>query len=153
MPDETIPVAEVYELLDKNWQTIDSPKPRLFDLGRDGRTLRVDFDRIFAPTQGKQDLVIIRPGSATLEEQPIGNWTYGNRIYNIILELYSIESRQRIYNMMAEIRRIMHFKMHHSVGFQRVQFVDFQELYEDNFQFWVGNVSIQLINNAVLLER
>lgn len=151
--DEVIPTAEMYELLDKNWSEHAGhiAKPRLFDLGREGRTLRVDLDRILGG-QGRQDLVIIKPYSPTLEEQPIGNWTYGNRVYNVLLEIYSPTSRQQLYNLMQEIRRICHYKMHSSVGFQRVQFQSFEELYEENFNLWVSDVTVQFVNNAVLLE-
>lgn len=152
MADEVIPAAEIFDLLDKQWSdTAENPKPQLFDLGRDGRTLTVDLDRMLAPTAGRRDLIIIRPGAPT-EFEPIGNWIYENRTYHVTLELYSIASRQRLYNMMSEVRRIMNAKMHTPVGFQRIFLKNFEETYEDNFNLFIGSCEIELVNNSILRE-
>ena len=151
MTDEIIPAKEIKDILIQAWSETNSLRPRFVDLGSNETTLRIDLDRMLVPTQGKQDLVVIYPGGTMLEE-PIGNWTYAHRTYFVNIDLYSIQSRQRLYNLMAEIRRILHFKMHHTPGFQRIQFKSYEETYDENLTLWVGTVEVELINSAVLME-
>ena len=100
------------------------------------------------------DVVFGRAGDPAQEETPIGNWTYGNRVYNIVLEVYTTNSggRQRLYDIVGEIRRICHARMHSLTSFQRIKFVSFSEATQDQVNIWTGNITIQLENNAFLLE-
>ena len=83
---------------------------------------------------------------------PIGNWKYGNRVYNVELDIYTLNSRQRLYNLMQEIRRITHNRKHSLTNFQRQQFMGFSEEVSEQANMWFGTVSIELVNNAVLLD-
>ena len=47
---------------------------------------------------------------------------YGNRVYNLELELYTNSGRHRLYDIVKEIRRICHARMHSLTSFQRIQF-------------------------------
>ena len=87
-----------------------------------------------------------------MDETPIGNRKYGNRVYNIEIELFTLNSRQRLINLMQEIRRICHSRMHSLTNFQRQQFVGFNEETGEQVNVWTGTVDIVLENNAVLLE-
>ena len=87
-----------------------------------------------------------------MDETPIGNRKYGNRTYNIEIELFTLNSRQRLFNLMQEIRRICHARMHSLTNFQRQQFVGFNEETGEQVNVWTGTVEIVLENNAVLLE-
>ena len=53
---------------------------------------------------------------------------------------------------MAEIRRLCHSRMHSLTNFQRQEFVEFEEETQEQANVWVGTISIELVNNAVLLE-
>ncbi|MFH1547228.1 MAG: hypothetical protein ABIC57_01960 [bacterium] len=149
---EAVPVFSIYEALDKYWEEYSGsiPKPRLFDIGRDGRTIRVNMED-FLQT-GHHDIIVMRPGTPTLEENPIGNWIYGNRTGQVVLEMYTKHSRQRLYDMVRETRRIMHLRMHSVEGYQRVQFKSFVELTDEPFSIHIARVTLELVNNAVLLE-
>lgn len=150
--NETIPSFAIYKILEQNWEENSgaTPKPRLFEVGEPGMPLRIDMGS-FLQT-GRRDLIIIRPVSPTMDEVPIGNWTYANRKTRLNLEIYSRESKQRLYNIFAEVRRIIHLKMHSTVGYQRIQFVAFNETTEESLNFWVGEAVLECINNAVLME-
>jgi len=93
-----------------------------------------------------------RPGEPAQEETPIGNWKYGNRVYNIILEVHTNQNRQRLYDLVKEIRRICHARMHSLTSFQRIQFGTFSEATQEQVNIWTGTVTIILENNAILLE-
>ena len=111
-------------------------------LTKNGYPLRFDLNA--------GDAVVARAGTFT--ETPIGNWTYGNRTYTVTLEIWTLRERQRLYNIMQEIRRICHARMHSLTNFQRIQFVNFDEMTSDTVKVWMGNSQISLENSAVLLE-
>ena len=93
-----------------------------------------------------------RPSGPALQEIPIGNRKFGNRVYNITLEIYTNTSRQRLYDVMREIRRICHARIHSLTNFQRIQFMDFNEQTNAQANLWAGTVSVQLVNSAITLE-
>lgn len=98
------------------------------------------------------DVIVGRPGSPAQEETPIGNWKYGNRVYNVELEVHTNNGRQRLYDLVGEIRRICHKQMHGLSSFQRMQFDSFSEATQEQVNIWTGTVTIRLENNAILLE-
>ena len=108
-----------------------------------------------APTRidlNRGDVLIGQPSSPTVEEIPEGNWKYVNRIYAVSLEITTKTSRQRLYDLMAEVRRICHARRHSMTNFQRLQFVAFNEAVDDQLNVWVGTIEIRLVNTNVLAE-
>ena len=141
---EPLPVNVVLADLDAQWNASNVTEPLFIEVTGANEPIRFDLNRA--------DHVIGRAGSPAFEEEPIGNWKYGNRTYNIELELYTKDSRQRLYDIMAEIRRLCHSRMHSLTNFQRQEFMDFEEETQEQANVWVGTISIELVNNAVLLE-
>ena len=87
-----------------------------------------------------------------LQEIPIGNYKYADRIYEVDLEVYTNNSRQRLYNLMKEIRRICHVRRHSLTNFQRITFQNFREDMDENVNVWSATIDIELVNSAILLE-
>ena len=106
--------------------------------------LRYDLNRA--------DVVISRPAIPSFQEEPIGNWKYGNKIYNVEVEMNTRQGRQRLYDLMAEVRRICHKQRHAMTQFQRLQFIDFSEDIQEQVNLWTGRCNVQLVNQMVLLE-
>ena len=98
------------------------------------------------------DHLIGRTGSPAFDETPLGNHKYGNRAYSLELEIFTLTSRQRLYNLMREVRRIMHARRHSLTNFQRQTFTTFSEEVGEQANVWTGTIEIQLENNGVLLE-
>ena len=144
MADEPIPVDAIMTDLNSQWNASNVTKPTLITVNKTNDPIRFDLN--------VADHLIGRTGSPAFDEQPIGNWKYGNRVYNIELELWTLNSRQRLYNLMQEIRRRCHARMHSLTNFQRQEFLEFTEEVADQVNLWTGTISIQLQNNAVLLD-
>jgi len=144
MADEIIPIDEVMTDLNSQWNASNVTKPTLITVNKTNDPIRYDLNR--------GDILLGRTGSPSFDEQPIGNWKYGNRVYNIEIELWTLSSRQRLYNLMQEVRRITHNRMHSLTNFQRQEFIDFNEEIADQVNLWTGSLGIQLQNNAVLLD-
>jgi len=148
MPNEAIPTAVIKNMLDTEWNTQSGliPEPTFVDIndGSGGAQLRFDLNR--------GDFVFISSDMPSETEEPIGTWVYGNRTTRIVLEMHTKDSRQRLYNIKQEIRRIAHNQMHALDEFQRIQYVTFAEYIQDQMNLWSGRIILELVNNAILLE-
>ena len=142
MANEPMPADELLTDFNSQWDTDNVAKPNLVVVTGNGEPLRFDLNA--------GDAIVARNSSFT--ETPIGNWTYGNREYTVDLEIWTLRERQRLFNLMQEIRRICHARMHSLTNFQRLQFINFNEMTSDTVNVWMGNSQIQLVNNGVLLE-
>ena len=145
MPSEPLPVKEFLDELDAQWNASNVVEPRFIEVtGATNDPLRFDLN--------VKDVVIGRPGNPAISELPLGNWIYGNRIYNIELEVHTNKDRGRLYDIVREVRKLCHARMHSLTNFQRIRFLSFQELTQQHVNVWTGSIIIQLENNAVLLE-
>ena len=142
---EPLPIKEFLDELDSQWNSSNVTEPQIIEVtGATNDPLRFNLN--------VNDVIFRRAGDPAMEETPIGNWTYGNRIYNLGLELYTNNSRQRLYDLVKEVRRICHARMHNLTNFQRIKFVTFSEATQEQVNIWTGSITIQLENNAILLE-
>ena len=148
MPTEPVPVNEFITDLENEWTFSNvsgtSKKPGFIEVTGSSEPMRYNLN--------VNDQIIARPGNPAVAETPIGNYKFGDRLYNITLELYTNVSRQRLYDVMREIRRICHARIHSLTNFQRIQFMDFNELTNAQANLWAGTVSVQLVNSAITLE-
>jgi hypothetical protein len=144
MADEPIPIDAIMTDLNSQWNASNVAKPTLITVNKTNDPIRYDLNR--------GDMLIGRTGTPSFDEQPIGNWKYGNRAYNVEIEIWTLNSRQRLYNLMQEVRRICHARMHSLTNFQRQEFIDFNEEVSDQVNLWTGTLGIQLQNNGVLLD-
>jgi len=144
MPTEPIPIDAIMTDLNGQWNANNVVKPALVTVNAANQPIRFDLNT--------GDHLVGRTGSPAFEEEPIGNRKYGNRTYNISIELWTLTSRQRLYDLMREVRRICHSRMHSLTDFQRQQFMSFSEETSEQVNMWTGNIEIRLENNAVLLE-
>ena len=142
MPDEPMPAAELLTEFNTRWVTDNVAKPNLVVVTGNGEPVRFDLNA--------GDALIAR--NTGFEETPIGTWIYANRTYSVSLELWTLRERQRLFNLMAEVRRLCHDRMHDLTNFQRFQFVSFSEATTDQLNVWMGTVEISLVNDAVLME-
>ena len=148
MPTEPVPINEFIAELEDQWTYSNvsgtSAKPAFVEVTGASEPMRFNLN--------VNDQLIGRAGSPAIEETPIGNWKYGNRTYNLDVDIYTLTNRQRLYDLVREVRRICHARMHSLTNFQRQRFVNFQELTQEQANVWAGTVTITLENNAILLE-
>ena len=141
---EPIAVTNVLSELDTQWNASNVTEPQIIEMNGASAPTRIDLNR--------GDVLIGQPSSPTVEENPLGNWKYVNRIYAVSLEITTKTSRQRLYDLMGEVRRICHARRHSMTNFQRLQFVAFNEAVDDQLNVWVGTIEIRLVNTNVLAE-
>ena len=61
-------------------------------------------------------------------------------------------NRQRLYDIVREVRKLCHARMHSLTNFHRIRFMSFQEDTQSNVNIWTGTIVIQLENSSILLE-
>ena len=148
MPTEPIPINEWLADIENQWTygnvSGSSAKPAFVEVTGADEPMRFSLN--------VNDHFVGRAGSPAMEETPIGNWKYGNRSYALEIEVYTLHGRQRLYDLMREVRRICHSRRHSLSNFQRQQFTNFTELTQEQANMWAGTIIINLENNAVLLE-
>ena len=148
MPTEPVPVTDLLTDIEGQWTFSNvsgtSKKPGFIEVNGASEPLRYNLN--------VNDQIIGRAGNPTLQENPIGNYKFGDRIYYVALEIYTNTSRQRLYDLMREVRRICHSRIHSLTNFQRIRFVNFNESTDTQVNLWNGIIQIELINNSVSLE-
>jgi len=148
MPTEPVPVTDLLTDIEGQWTFSNvsgtSKKPGFIEVNGASEPLRYNLN--------VNDQIIGRAGNPTLQENPIGNFKFGDRIYYVALEIYTNTSRQRLYDLMREVRRICHSRIHSLTNFQRIRFVNFNESTDTQVNLWNGIIQIELINNSVSLE-
>ena len=148
---ETIPSNVITNMLTLHWTTEnyadnDAPTPEIVDINEeDGRQIRYEQLSL-------GDLAFVKVDIPAMEETPIGSWVYGNRITKFIVEIWTEKDRQRLYDMMGEVRRIVHNQMHSLLEYQRIRFANFNEYTDEHANIWAGRIMIEGVNNAVILE-
>ena len=141
---EPIAVTDILSELNTQWNASNVTKPQLVELNGPEGVFRIDLNRA--------DYIIGQPGSPTMEETPIGNWKFVDRTYSVTLSVQTRDSRQRLYNLMREIRKICHVRRHEMTNFQRLQFLNFNEDTTEQANVWTGTVTVQMVNQNVLAE-
>jgi hypothetical protein len=142
MANEPMPAKEFIDELNSQWNSSNVTEPNYIVVTGADEQIRYDLN--------KGDYIIARPG--TIQEIPIGNYKYADRVYGVDLEVYTNNSRQRLYNLMQEVRRICHVRRHNLTNFQRITFGNFIEDTSENVNVWSGTIDIELLNSAILLE-
>ena len=146
MPAEPLPSTIIRDLITNNWNIQGglTEIPQVIEVNTPTTNLEYDIN--------VTDTIYVRVETPTETDDPIGNWTYTNRRTRVTLELYTNESRQRLYNMKQEIRRICNANTHSLTDYQRIWYQNFNELTQTNFQIWSGLVTIELLNSSILRE-
>jgi hypothetical protein len=145
---ETIPGIVVRDMLWQRWDqrsNLEIPKPTILEVNDPDTPERFDIGN-------QNDHLIISIDTPGLSEDSIGNETYGHQETNVIVGIFTSVSRQRLWDLAREIRRICHNQRHSLSQYQRIGFVSFNEQIAEERQVWTGRIIINLINNAVVLE-
>ena len=145
---EPIPSATVKSMLDGNWNEYSGqiPKPTLIDVNEGEIAIRFDLNRL-------QSCIIIRIDISGETETLRGSgWNYLDRVQVVELMLYTKISRQRLYDILQEIRRVCHNQMHELTSYQVVRYRGFTELTNEQQNVWQGRVTLSLENNRLVTD-
>ena len=115
MADLPVPVSLLKTEVSGQWNASNVAAPTFIEVNVSAQSLRYDLN--------VKDALLFRAGTPSITEEPLGNrWEFVNRVYNVELELSTQISRQRLYNMVQEVRRICYARRHSMTNFKRIQF-------------------------------
>ena len=140
-----IPAIDVATMLQKNWNSNNVPIPKIYAINIGEAPPRVRLN--------DGDYVAAGTGVPAEVEEPIGTWIYANRTWRVTLDLATKNSKERLWAIKNEIRRICHMQMHSLPDYQRIQYRQFSEMMDQQYRIWQGKIDIELISSAVLLDR
>jgi len=138
--NEPIPSLIVKTMLDTDWETYggDIPKPSFID-PNDGT---IDGAPRFDLSRG--DCIVIRMAPSGEQETYRDAWEYVDRIVTMELEIHTGVSRQRLYNLKQEARRILHYNKHNMDDYQIIRYRGFNEMVNEQQRVWEGRISLSL---------
>ena len=141
---EPIPGHIVKTLLDEKWDaTLQQkiPKPHIHEVGEE---IRVDIklgDTV-------KDYAEVSMSTAGEREVWRGPWSHADIVAEVQVKLTTAESRQRLYDLMQQVRRIVRVNKHNRdyLGdvFQALRYVRFQENVTGRVKNWEGVCYMQL---------
>lgn len=138
---EVVPAELMRDLLLQAWiPTERVPRPEL----------HVKNDVTF-PEQAhlkRADWVLI--GSTRIEEEQHGyTYQYKNITVTVPVEIYTGNGRQRLYDLMAEVRRIVYTYQRALTPYQQLYYDGFQEDIEGKHLIWSGTAMMRLTSMIV----
>lgn len=136
---ESIPSESLKEMLDDNWQNYggEVPKPEIVEVNiPDEYQYKYNFQA--------KDYIFIQTDVTGEEAVARDTYRYWDFKFNLMVHIYTSKSRQRLYDIKKEIRRIVIYKMHDSsnTGYQLVRYGNFVELPQESVKVWKGQVRI-----------
>jgi len=139
----------IRDMLDNDWDIHSEriPKPRFGLWNEIGRT---------QPNMFKQnDLIELRYAAPPETEQWEGHAReYVDYRARVALIIHTCQGRQRMQDLKAEIRRILHknkFALY-SQGYQLITYLGFGETPEPTMKYWKGTVTIELSADGKLAD-
>ena len=142
---ESDPLDEMKTLLEDNWVAFrDITTPQIIIPNETDNTVsRMDLNL--------GDTVVIKmDGTETLKQR--ANFKYYDRLFPIIIEIYTKHSRQRMRDLGKMLRMIINDNIHSFPSYQLMRYRGYSEAIEENLNIWRSTFRIQLESNAVCVE-
>lgn len=139
---DNIPAEVLKNTLDTYWDErthLEVPKPNFY---LPNVEIRVDLHTA--------DACVIRLGTTGVVDTQRGSWVYKDIKVSMMVELLTMESRQRLYDLRQEIERICYQHKHDLTEYQLIRFKSFQENTSDYVNVWVGTIEISLESSGIL---
>src|SRR3990167_2273130 len=142
---ESIGTSVIQSLLDTNGDDNEGniPKPLLLEATSVEPRLNLSVEG--------DDVIIIRSEDAGIQENWRDHYAYADWTVFIRVEIYTIASRQRLYDLMQEVRRIIRAQKHNVGAYQLARYVSFSELTQEQLNFWAGFCRISLESKGIYI--
>lgn len=146
---EPIPVEVIQTMLTDQWDTKSGdeiPEPTLVvpNDGTPAGAVRVDTS--------EHDCIIIALGIPGESETYRDAWAYIDRSNLVELRIVTSHSRQRLYDLKQETRRVIHAQVHSLTNYQVIRYKDFNEMVNEQQNMWEGRITLTLENNRISME-
>jgi len=137
---ERIPPKVVKEKIEEQWNDNEGmiPIPVLVDINE---TEEETFAR---HNLQEGDIVIFRTDTAGVRETWRDAHKYADELVAIEIVLHTMISRQRLFDLMQEIRRIVRTYKHQFGNYHEAVYLSFVEITQQQLNVWQGIIRVQL---------
>ena len=144
---ERIPPKIVSDKLKDNWNDWEDniPLPEIVDVNEDLETAIARYNL------QDSDLVIIRTDTGGIRETWRDAHKYADELVNIEIVIFTMKDRQRLYDLMQEIRRIFRTYKHFFGTYHEAIYLSFVELTQQQLNIWNGIIRTQLDERRIYI--
>ena len=143
--DECNPIEDMVALLKEKWEEYeDCPRPEIMAANEtDDPRQMMNF--------GPHDAVVVKmEGVEQLRQR--GNFEYYDRICPLIIEAWTSESRQRLWNLIKMIRAICNDNKHDFPDYHLIRYSGYTEMMEENLKIWKGSFKLTLESHCICVD-
>ena len=154
---EIVPSHIMVDLLKSEWDSREGniPMPHIFEANMMPEN-PMEVSLSISPAQ--DSALIVRPEPSGEKEtlRDLGAQLKDVTFW-ISIDMYTVKSRQRLYDMKAEIRRIIHANMHSfqnesGQGYQVAWYRGFQDFAQNTKNIWYGIIRVESVNNKIAID-
>ena len=123
------------------------PTPDIFEVNDPDEEPRRDIQTT--------DLIKISLDTPGEKETLRNAWSYKDQRYDCLLEVETIHSRQRLFDIFMIVRGLIHTNKHASsiTGFQVLRFNGASELTQEQKNYWTGMIRCSFESAGVILDE
>ena len=138
---EPMPAEVVKSMLDTQWATYGGsiPEPTMI--------VANDVGKVYMAA----DHLVIREDTGGETEILRNAYAYKNIKITILIDIKTNVSRQRLYDLKQEIRRIVNNQMHSLTNYHLIRYGGFAEQTETQMNMWEGQVRLTLESDGVIV--
>jgi len=135
---ESVPQETIKSLLVDNWDPQGGvvPMPRIEIVASIPSSVRFDIQ--------KRDYIFIAQDNAGEEITLRNTCQHYDKTFNLVLQIMTSNSRQRLYDIKKQIRIICFSNVHNFTGWQRLLYRSFIEEGDEQPKIWKGRVRLTL---------
>lgn len=126
---EFIPGKTLADFLDDNWKEGNVVKPNIIEIN-------APPDSFIRADLRTGDVLMVKTDVSGRAESWRGNWAFKDIADTLSIELQTKDSRQRLYDLVAEVKRICEAGMHNIDDYQAVRFLSFAEANAEEYNIW-----------------
>jgi len=139
---ETLPASVFVALLKDQWDEGNVKMPTILEVNvPSNAVLRFDLTR--------GDVIFVRSDPTSVVYTYRNAYNYYDKRSLLITEMHTKESRQRLYDIMGEIRRVCEVNTHSITGYQLLKFMNFTEFTTEELNIWRGTASVHMESAGV----
>ena len=139
------PLEDMKTLLSEHWKSYKQSKiPQILVANA------ADDPRIRADLSMGDVIVIKQDGLEKLTQRY--NFSYYDRLFPIVIEIYTKDSRQRMRDLGKMVRVVINDNIHFFPTYQLMRYKGYSEEVGDTLNIWRGKFRFQLESNAICVE-
>lgn len=139
---ETLPANVIATMLKDQWDEGNVKMPEIIEVNvPSNAVLRYDLNL--------GDVIFVRSDPTSVVYSYRCAYNYYDKRSIVAAEIHTKDSRQRLYDVMAEVRRVCEVNTHAVTGYQLLRFMNFTEFTTEELNIWRGSLTMNMESAGV----